>query len=222
MRFLTLLFITLFVSSCGNQKLRFVRTHRVEQKVVELEDVSTLNKKRMEIRAEEMPEISKQNEVSATETGQVSDQSEMELEGNSTTNEQETANFPTVKEDSVELTQEEVTYIQDEASRSEKQGRWSFIFSLLTYLFLALGILGIIILANLIFFTSSPYLIGWTVLTILMGVLFLGSLISSITLGIKSLRARYTTPKGKRLAIAGLILSGIMVLLWLVNLAFSL
>lgn len=222
MRFFTLLLITLFVTSCGNQKLRFVRTERVKQQIVELEDVSTDTRKRTESLATEIPERSETSEVIESTTAETSDQSDEEKELISPTNELETADFPSVEEDSTNLTSEEVASIQDEALRSEKQGRWSFVFSILTYVFLALGVVTLFILSNLVFFYSSPYTILWTVVSILFGVLYLGSLITSITLGIKSLRARYTTRRGKKLAIAGLVLSGIIVLFWLMSLVLSL
>jgi hypothetical protein len=221
MRFIFLLFIALFLASCGNQKLRFVRTDRVKQQVVKLEDVSTLKKKQTETIDMETPDREEKIESSASESAHVSDQSEEESINNSEEVELETIHFPLMEEDSVKLTPEEVASIEDEAMHSEKQGRWSFILSLLTYAFLVLGIICFAILVSSALSSTSPMLIV-SVLTILFATLSLGSLISSIILGIKSLRARYTTRKGKNLAIAGLILSGLIVLYWLVGLLLSL
>ncbi len=216
MRFLTVLFIALFVTSCGNQKLRFVRTDRVKQQVVELEEVATKPVKRTESLATEKPEISKPIEVSESTSAQVSDQSDEEVEMMSRTNELETADFPTVEEDSVKLTSEEVANIEEIALRSEKHGKWSFLFSMITILVAVLGIVMLFLLFNVVFYGSNATVIIMSALSILMGVSFLGSLVTSIVFGVKSLRARYTTPLGKKRATAGLIITGTLVFTWLV------
>jgi hypothetical protein len=216
MRFLTLLFIALFVTSCGNQKLRFVRTDRVKQQVVELEEISTLKKKRTESIVLEQPEISNPSEVSESTIGQVSDQSGEEIVMNPATNNLELSDFPTVEEDSVKLTPEEIASIEETALRSEKHGKWSFMFSLLNFLFIVLGIVMLVLLFNVAFYGASANVIIYSALSILMGLSFLSSFAASIVFGIKSLRARYTTPLGKKRAITGLVLSGALIFTWLV------
>lgn len=216
MRFVTLLFIALFVASCGNQKLRFVRTDRVKQQVVELEEISSLKKKRTESIVLEQPEILNPSEESESTIGQVSDQSDEEIVMISPTNNLELSDLPSVEEDSVKLTPEEVASIEEIALRSEKHGKWSFMFSLLTFLFIVLGIVMLVLLFNVAFYGASANVIIFSALSILMGLSFLSSLAASIIFGIKSLRARYTTPLGKKRAIAGLIISGSLVFTWLV------
>ncbi len=216
MRFISLLLIALFLASCGNQKLRFVRTDRVKQQIVDMEELSTLKKTQSESVAMETPENSKPSEVIESTKAQVSDQSDEENEVVSPTNKLEGADFPTVEEDSVKLTPEEVASIEEVALRAEKHGRWSFVFSLLTILFAVLGIVMLVILFNVSFYGSYATVIIMSVLSILMGVSLLGSFTASIVFGVKSLRARYTTPLGKRRAIAGLIISGTLVFTWLV------
>lgn len=199
--------------------MRFVRTKKVDQTVVELNDISSLKKKRSEFIATEASPTSAPNEsLERTHTSE-SDRSEEKTTEINCITETELSDFPIVEDDSTTISSKEAEMVKAQAVRSEKQGTWSFILALMSYVMFILGIVAFLIVINLNYY--NPAFI-WIFITFFMFGLSLASLVTSTILGIKSLRARYATPIGRRRAILGLIFSGLAVLLILLNIFGSL
>lgn len=219
MRFIFFLLITLIFTACGHNKIRFSKVDR-KQKVVEISEIPSL-KKKSEIavteKVEESSIVESESSSSITspseedESNQVESEQEYEVQSL----EEVTSDFPQTVEDSTRITREEANLITEEALQAEKDGTLSLLFGILFY---ALGIIGFILLLILVFGGGEPAAI---VAAIALSILSLVSVIASMVLGIKSLTAAYNTPKGKRRAIVGVVLSGIAIGLFLINILLS-
>ena len=129
---------------------------------------------------------------------------------------EEADNFlPTTAEDSTTISKEEVDEITQEALRAEKLGTRSLTASLLAPLF---AVATFIILIFAIFGNFGPAaVIG----SIALAVLSLTSLILGLVFGIKSLNAPYNTRKGRKRALAGIVISSVFLGLFLFNFAIG-
>lgn len=219
MRFIFFLLITIIFTACGHNQIRFSRVTK-KQKVVEISEIPSLNKKSetavIESLSEE-PVIELESTSNSSSTSEedkpIREESTQELRVQSL---QETSySFPETVEDSTRISREEADIITEEALQAEKDGTLSMIFGILFYV---IGILGIFILVALAFGGGEPVFI---VAAIALSVISIVSVITSMIWGIKSLRADYNTPKGKRRAIVGVVLSGVAIGLFLFNILLS-
>ena len=213
MRYIYLLLITFIFASCGNQKMRLVPTNTTKQKVVEIADIPSLKKNTVNVSSSEeraekpKPEaenlIAQVNEIDGSVQG-MSDVDEVIIDV-----------FPTTVEDSTKMSSREVDAITQEALQAERNGTNSLIFSLLFYAFVIVSFL--FLLAGIL----SNFSTVWAIVSAVFAVLSIVSLILGIVYGIKSLRAQYNTPQGKRRATTGIILSSVAVFLFLINLLLT-
>lgn len=211
MRYIYLLLITFIFAGCGNQKMRFVRTNTTKQKVVEINDIPSLK-----IKSETAftPEIIKETLETETSTTAADEKS-------GTSKEEErlylpevtSSSFPKSIQDSTTVSTAEARSIENEALRAERLGNWSFTLSLLYFLFVLVAIIAI---ALALLSDFSPITAA-----ILFGFMALASLIVSIILGAKSLKAAYNTPKGRKRAIIGIVISSVVLGFFLFSLGFS-
>ncbi len=213
MRYVSLLLITFFFASCGNQKMRFVRTNNTKQKVVEIAEIPSLKKS---VESNTQMETNASEPQKNTSVQQAESSSDLPSSENSRAQELDIeTTFPIIPEDSTTLTPAETQAITDEAIRAEKFGNRSLTLSILIYvLFAAATIILIIAL------WGGESLVAILASVILM-IAALASMISSFVFGILSLRSKYNTPQGRRRAIAGIVLSSIVLILILLNIALS-
>ncbi len=214
MRYIYLLLITFIFAGCGNQKMRFVRTNTTKQKVVEINDIPSLK-----IKSETAftPEIIKETLETETSTTAADEKSGTSKEEEGQYLPEVTSNsFPKSVQDSTTVSTAEARSIENEALRAERLGNSSFTLSLLYFLF---ALIAIIAIALALFSDFSPIT---AVIAILFGFMAFASLIVSIILGAKSLNAAYNTPKGRKRAIIGVVISSVLLGLFLFNLGLSL
>lgn len=212
MRYFYLLLITFIFVSCGNQKMHFVRNNTTKQKVVEIAEIPLLKKKSETafVSKEKSEKLQPETEYVITNESDSDQSTEVTLIENVNTRQ-----FPRAVEDSTTISAQEVDAITEEALLAERDGTYSLLFSILFYV---LAIASFIILVITIFGDISTLgAIG----AIIVAILALISLILGFVFGIKSLRAQFTTPKGKRRAISGVVLSGLALLLMLFNVVMS-
>lgn len=214
MRYIYLLLITFIFAACGNQKLRFKRVNSTKQKVVELNDIPSI---KIKPETAYIPETNREIPVTENETSDISDAKldESSQEETLDLSEVVSSSFPKTVQDSTTVSDDEAQAIEREAIRADQLGKWSLGLSLFFFVFLLLGILATFIA----FGTYSPVAI---IISLAFAILALASLVVSIILGSKSLNAAYNTPKGRKRAIAGIVISSVVLGLLLVNLAFSL
>ncbi|MDG1333328.1 MAG: hypothetical protein P8P74_13415 [Crocinitomicaceae bacterium] len=213
MRFIYFLLITLILSACGHQKIRFSKVKRT-QKVVEISEIPSLKEQTetATVRQAEVEKTQPENTSVSTETSEA-DQS---VEESITTYELETiGDFPNTVEDSTTITEEEAAYIRDEAIRAEKLGTWSFITSIASPITF---ILAVVIFAFAVFGGGGTF---GAILSIVLGISVLVFMVLSYIFGIASLRAPYNTARGRKFAIAGLIISSCALALLLANILFG-
>ena len=219
MRFIFFLLVTLIFTACGHHKIRFSKVEK-KQKVVEISEIPSLKKKSETVIIERAPEnfITEQENASNSSLTSEEDQTnrtESTQEFTTRTFEEASTNFPETVEDSTRISREEANIITEEALRAEKDGTLSMIFGILFYV---VGILAAIALIFAAFGGGEPVFI---IAAIALGVFTIVSVLTSMILGIRSLRAAYNTPPGKRRAIAGVVLSGIAIGLFLINILLS-
>ncbi|MFK7787827.1 MAG: hypothetical protein AB8B56_22080 [Crocinitomicaceae bacterium] len=219
MRFIFFLLITVILTACGHQKIRFSRVAK-KQKVVEISEIPSLKKKSETVLIEhlsEEPAVALESTTNSSSTSEEDESIREELtqELRVQSLEETSKSFPNTVEDSTRVSREEANIITEEALQAEKDGTLSMIFGILFY---AIGILGFIVLVIAAFGGGEPVFI---IAAIAMGILSFVSVIASMILGVKSLRAAYNTPKGKRRAIVGVVLSGVAIGLFLINILLS-
>lgn len=181
--------------------MHFVRKNSTKQKVVALNDIPTLKTHSETLFSQEtISEVPV--EGNASTSIEVAESDESNEEEALSFPEVVSNSFPTSVQDSTTISAEEAQDITNEALRAENLGKWSLRLALFFFLFVAAAIL--------LSFTYSPFSVA---LTIFFLVLSFASLIMSIILGTKSLRAAYNTPKGRSRAIAGVIISSIILAL---------
>lgn len=215
MRYIYLLLITFIFAACGNQNMRFIRNNSTKQKVVEINDIPSL---KVKTETANIPEIN--TEVPAPENAAANP---TDVESDESTEEETTrlpetisTSFPETVQDSTTVSADEAQFIKNEALRAEKLGNWSFALALFFFAFVLFSILASIFAFAL---NYSPVMF---VLSIFFAILALGSIITSLILGSKSLSSAYNTRKGRSRAIIGVIISSIILTIMLVNLAFTL
>lgn len=213
MRYIYFLLIAFIFAACGNQKIRFVRTHTEKQKVI---DVSELPSTKKSLESTFSKELVPENSTSERSTGtktEAIDKSDEKRDEPLAFSETNDSSFPETVEDSVKVSTEDAAEIADEALRAQKNGTLSLIFAILMFLFQFTAIALLII-------SFGEFEIA--ILAAIVGIFSVASLVLSIILGIKSLRARYNTRLGRRRAIIGLVISGLPLLYMLIALVASL
>ena len=215
MRYIYLLLITFIFASCGNQKLRFVRTNSTKQKIVEINNIPNL---KVKTETAYTPETTKETPEPENATAGTSDVGSDESGEAQTLNIPEvvSSSFPKSVQDSTTVSDEEARSIQNKALRSERLGKTSFTLSLLFFL-LALAAFVALITSITGYYSLVGVFVG-----VGFGVLSFVSLIISIILGSKSLNGAYNTRKGRSRAIAGITISSIVLGLVLFLFVFGL
>lgn len=208
MRLIYFLLVSLIFTACGHQKLRFSRVKQ-KQKVVEISEIPNLKKKVESTFAVEVESEEASTEIeSSSITVSSSDESE---ENNNFTPQNQEVLPPKTLDDSTTVTAEEVEYMTQEALLAEKKGTWSLITSIMAPL---LFIGALLLFAFSIFGGLGP--VG-AILSLILGIGAIASTVLSYVFGVSSLRAPYNTPKGRKRAIAGLIIISTMLFLFLIN-----
>ncbi len=205
MRYIYLLLVTFIFASCGNQKMRFVRTKTNKQKVVQIADIPSNKKKSKTIVTLEEKTNSTNYETEHVNT--ITNESDVSTEIESEFDIYTANSLPKSVDDSTTVSAEEAQEIKQEAIQAEKDGTYSLLFSILFYAFLIALIVFVVIA-----FSQQSAALG-IIGIIVSSILSIVSLILGFVFGIKSLRAQYTTSKGKRRALAGIIISSIAFLL---------
>lgn len=216
MRYIYLFLITFLFAACGNQHLRFVRTKTHKQKVVEIAEIPSL--KKTVVASEQSATSSSTEETSvyeARESINTDESSEIEHQEIISTSEEAEDFLPAAAEDSTTISKEEVDEITQEALRAEKLGTRSLTASLLAPL---LALVTVIILIFAVYGNLGPAIV---IGSIVLAVLSLTSSILGLIFGIKSLRAPYNTRKGRKRAVAGIVISSVFLGLFLLNFAIG-
>lgn len=210
MRFIYFLLITLIFTACGHHKIRFSKVEK-KQKVVEISEIPNLKKSSETAYIPRENTVQSEENVVSTETN-TSDQT---IEENQTYSfEESQVDLPETVEDSTTITTQEAEIAKEEALWAQKRGARSLTFSIIApVLFILAGI-------ALIFALYGPNPLA-AILVIALMVAGLVSLILGMVFGISSLRAKYNTPKGRKFAIAGVIISSVFVALLLLNFAIG-
>ncbi len=195
--------------------MRFAKTTKKQQEVVEIANVHTLKKKSVltdQSKQESSEEISSNITSSdqSLETTAIKDASDPSLFNG------EIPSIYTNPEDSVVISRQEAEEIKEEAKWAEDRGRWSFTLSILTPLLFFAG--AILLLVSTLGGAST----AGVILSLALLALTLVSIILSFVFGAQSLNAQYNTPKGRKKAIAGIIISSIFLALFLFNIALGL
>lgn len=194
--------------------MRFVRVNSTKQKVVEINDIPKLKTKTETSYNSEF--VKEASETENTVTRSADDVSTESTEEETLNFPEEVSNsFPESVQDSTTVSQEEADKIRNEALRAERLGNASFTLSLMFFVFILFMIVALIIA-----FASNFSPIG-LFLAIGFGLLGFVSLIVSIILGAKSLNAAYNTPRGRKRAMTGIIISSVTLGLMLVNIVLG-
>lgn len=215
MRYITLIIIALFLSACGNQKIRFVKTNTTKQKVVELAEVPSMKKAEQ---STQTPNHVKGNTEEKTEekpfnntTLSVDDVATQPVQN---IHIEEADNpLPEITTDSTTVTSQEANDIAQAALRAQSQGGLSLLFSILA---IVLAIVSIIALIFAFGSSSGAIIVGFT----FFGIASFVSWILGIVFGISSLFSRFNTQKGRNRAIAGLIIAGLPLVWFILSLVF--
>jgi hypothetical protein len=210
MRFIYFLLITFVFTACGHHKIRFSKVKK-EQKVVEISEIPSLKKKSETafLSTQKEEETRLENALTSSELRE----SDISREENVIPVVEEVFPPKTV-EDSTTLTAEEIHAITEEALRSEKMGVRSFTTSILSPILFLLAVLAA-------FFFFGPFNPVAIVISIALGLASFVCLILSIVFGAISLRSQYGTPRGRKFAIAGTIISSVFLSLFLANILFG-
>ncbi len=185
--------------------MRFVRTKTNKQKVVQIADIPSNKKKSKTIVTLEEKTNSTNYETEHVNT--ITNESDVSTEIESEFDIYTANSLPKSVDDSTTVSAEEAQEIKQEAIQAEKDGTYSLLFSILFYAFLIALIVFVVIA-----FSQQSAALG-IIGIIVSSILSIVSLILGFVFGIKSLRAQYTTSKGKRRALAGIIISSIAFLL---------
>jgi len=212
MRFIYLLLIALVFTACSHHKIRFSKVDQ-KQKVVEIDEISSLKKKSETIDhrsvAETQPETEEETYSTSTSPLEIDESMENSTPKNPFNL---VENFPKTVEDSTQISSDEAEEIKQDALRAEKKGTWSLISSIASPLLL---LATVIVFAFAVFGGGG---LGTAIASIVLSVLTLTTLVLSYVLGISSLRSRYNTPRGRKFAIAGLVVISSFLGLLLINL----
>ena len=189
--------------------MRFIRTNTTKQKVVELDDIPSLKTKTETAFTPETKRVIPQIENTSTRAS-VNETDEITEEETTNYPEVVSSSFPKSVQDSTTVSSEEANSIKNEALYAQKLGSRSLLLSILGVGFVFLGIVALI-LALIEFGPIAGYVaLGFLLLALVSWIVGLFS-------GIKALRAPFNTPRGRRRAIAGIIICSIP----LVNLLIS-
>lgn len=216
MRFLYFLLITFIFAACGNQKIRFVRANTEKQKVIEISENPTSKKPSETAYASEKKQEKSATENNRTTTAGTVVYVDEDMDEAIIFSEELASSFPETVQDSTEKSAQELEDIADQALKAEDQGTSSLVFALLILAFALLTIVTIILGA------FGNFSIVPIILSILFAFLTIGSGITSIIFGAKSLNAAYNTPQGRKRAVTGIFISSILLGLILLPILFNL
>ena len=213
MRLIFFLLVTLIVTSCGHQKIRFSKVNQ-KQKVVEISDIPSLKKKTESTLASNIEQEEIQPEIeSNTLTVSTSDES---LEDSRLAPYESEILLPQTVEDSTSITAQEAEAITQEALLSQKKGAWSLGTSIASPI---LFVAGVILFAFSVFGGLGP--VG-AILSIVLLISSVVGIVLSYVFGVSSLRSQYNTPRGRKFAIAGIVTISVFLFLFLLNIGFGL
>lgn len=215
MRYVFILLTIVVLASCGNHKMRFAKTRMTDQKVVEIAEDGSL---KMDVESAPQSTV-----TSFTETPERTSTSSFAIEESIEEDNSDVRSFESeleplslAPEDSLKVSQEENDLIIEEAKMAEKNGKRSFMFSVLSPLMFLAG--GIVFIISLLGGISGA---GAVVGLILM-LASIAGLVFSYIFGVKSLNAQFNTKKGRNHAIAGIVISSIFAGLLFINILVGL
>lgn len=214
MRNVFFLLAVVVLASCGNHKMRFAKTRATQQKVVEIaEDRSLKTPIELVIESNEEEHSVVTSQVTTMAPITVNESNERSLDANPVDLEDDA--LAVAPNDSTKVSKEEADLIVEEAIWAEKRGSWSLMFSLLTPLLFIAG--GLLFAYGILGYSPFAAVLG---LVLVFG--SVASIVFSYVFGVKSLNAQFNTPKGRKRAIAGIVISSIFAGLFLLNILLNL
>lgn len=192
MRYIYLLLITVVLASCGNQKIRLVRTKNVQK-----QEIVTLNKPvrstEKTVASEPTKRIENEENPSTLTQEEATKHSEDQLI-TTHSSEETVVDFPEIANDTVRSVSAEQAEIDRVAEKAETSGVLSLVFGALTPIIIVVS--------------AVTALLLWDEIAIIIG-LFAAIVfaLAAITFAILSLTSEYNTKKGRRSSIIGLIWS---------------
>ena len=213
MKYILFPLLALIFCACGHSKLRFSKVEK-KQKIVEISEIPS-SKKPSEITiAYRLEPVEATSVISSNNSAVVVEEDES-TQSNDVHPIQETReDFPETAEDSTRISREEADVITADALKAEKDGTRSLTFGILFYAMIAVALIVLFIGVVTASGGGEPFFI---VASLAIAIVALLSLILGTVFGIKSLTSPFNTQKGRRRAIAGLILSGIGIAIVLTN-----